>query len=256
MMLERITNGLFCLALGLGLFGVAPASAEPLDVNDPTPRWIEVRFEISPEEEPGSLDRHWSEPRRARVELGSSASVLRIEIPAVEVEAQFRSTGADTIPGSFTKFIWVLDPVTGHVLEAEVRGEVREELSLGPFRAYAQVEISVEMNTARVVGYLPNQGIFGVNTNRLCKPGIDEGQCVPVAPIRFDPTRGYVNAVGMVRAASPLAEIRAFSPLGEVEFSERPNWIPDEVVSGPSRGEALCSQMFDRSCPADLGGEL
>ena len=256
MMLERIKTGLIRIAVGLVLLGVAPVSAEPLDVNDPTPRWIEVRFEISPEEEPGSLDRHWSEPRRARVELGSSPAVLRIEIPAVEVEAQFRSTGADTIPGSFTEFIWVLDPVTGHVLAAEVRGEVREELSLGPFHAYAQVEISVEMNTARVVGYRPNQGIFGVNTNRFCKPAIDEGQCVPVAPIRFDPTRGYVNAVGMVRAASPLAEIRAFSPLGEVEFSERPNWIPDEVVSGPSRGEALCSHIFEQSCPTDLGGNL
>ena len=253
MMLKRNAIRLMCIALGL--FGGVGASAEPLDLNDPTPRWIEVRFEISPAEEPGSLDRHWSEPRRARVERGSSADVLRIEIPAVVVEAQLQSTGAITIPGSFTTFSWVLEPATGHVLEAAMRGEVREELSLGPFRTYAQVEIAIEMNTERAVGYVPGQGILGVPTNRLCRPERDEGQCVPVAPVRFDPARGYVNAVGMVRAASSMAEIRAFSPLGEVEFSERPDSIPNTVVSGPSQAEALCSHMFDRPCSANLGGE-
>lgn len=243
----------------LSVFGVFAATvgiASPLDLTDPTPRWIEVRFEVSPAEEPGSLDRQWSAPRRARIEPIPASSALRIRIPSDQVETQFRSIGSDPIKGTFSEFVWTLDPLTGHVVSARLSGEVREQLQLGPIVTAARIEISVEMTTATApIGFVESQGILGVRTNRVCRPAARAKDCVGVAPVRFDPTRGYVNAIGSVRAAHPLAQIQAFSPLGEVEFREMTPSIIESAVSGSSRTEAVCSRPGDRSCSADQGGE-
>ncbi|GEM_PF-1479092 len=232
------------------------ASAEPLDLSDARPRWIEVRFEVSPADEPGSLDRQWSAPRRARLEPLAQTGRIAIHIPATELEDQLRSTGSDPIGGSFSDFVWTLDPVTGHVRSAGFSGRVREEIRLGPFRTAANVDIQVEMNTEVGAGYVPEQGVLGIRTNRFCAPGErrrHRAPCVAVEPVRFDPASGYVNAVGHLRAAHPLAEIMAFSPLGEVEFLERPDGGTESAFSGSSHGEALCSRTVDRSCPVDGG---
>ena len=240
----------------IGIFAASATTAGPLDLSDPTPRWIEVRFEVSPAEEPGSLDRLWSAPRRARLEPVDSSPALRIRIPSDQVETQFRSIGSDPVKGTFSEFVWMLDPVTGHVLRASLSGEVRERLQIGPISTAARIAISVEMTTeTSPVGFIDSQGVLGVRTNRVCTPGALETDCVGVEPIRFDPSRGYVNAVGAVRAAHPLAQISAFSPLGEVEFREMAPSIIDSVVSGPPPLEAVCSQARDRSCATDPGGE-
>jgi len=240
----------------LGVFAATAGMAAPLDLSDPTPRWIEVRFEVSPAEEPGSLDRVWSAPRRARVEPVAASGAMRIRIPADQVETHLRSTGSDPIKGTFSEFVWMLDPVTGHVVSANLSGEVRERLQLGPIATAARIEISVEMTTeTRPIGFIESHGILGIRTNRVCHPAQHTRNCVGVEPVRFDPSRGYVNAVGSVRAAHPLAQIKAFSPLGEVEFREIGPAIVETVVSGPSLGEAVCSPLGDRSCPADQGGE-
>lgn len=250
----------------LGIFATHATMAAPLDLADPTPRWIEVRFEVSPAAEPGRLDHQWSAPRRARIEPVHGTGVLRIRIPAAQVEAQLRSTGSDPIQGTFSEFVWLIDPVTGHVLAADLSGSVRETIQFGPFTTAARVAIRVEMTTTdQAAGFVPGQGIFGIPTNPFCAPksiGDDagdvrhaEGGCVAVKPIRFDPARGYVNAVGSVRAANAFAEIRAFSPLGEVQFLEAPPSIVESAVSGSSQAEALCSLSLDRPCSADPGGE-
>lgn len=231
------------------------AIAEPLDLSDPRPRWIEVRFEISPPDEPGSLDRKWSERRLAYFEPAAGDAVVEIRIPAAEIEAQLRSAGTDAIPGSFSEFVWTLDPRTGHVLAAGMTGRVRKPIQFGPIRTSAQIEIRVEMTTEGRAGFDPDAGILGVRTNRFCSPGNSDSDCVGVAPVRFDPARGYVNAVGSLRAKSFLAEIRAFSPLGEVKFLERSAAGTESIVSGTSQAEAVCSEGFDGPCRADLGGE-
>lgn len=256
MRLDGLRVGIVWIVL-VGWFAALQAIGAPLDLGDETPRWIEVRFEISPHDEPGSLDRHWSVTRRARIEPRTAEGVLRIRIPAVEIEAQLRSTGTDTIPGSFSEFVWTLDPKTGHVVNAGLTGRVREQIRLGPFRSSAKVDIRVEMNTTRDAGFEPGHGILGVRTNRFCSPSRGQRtECVAVAPVIFDPRRGYVNAVGTIRAASNLAQLRAFSPLGEVKFSERASRGTESVVSGPMRADALCSAAFDGPCWLDLGGEL
>ena len=92
-----------------------------VDLMDAQPRWIEVRFEISPEDEPGSLDRLWSEPRRAHVAPHGDSGRVAIRIPASELEAHLRSTGTDVIRGTFSDFVWTLDPRTGVVAEDVVK---------------------------------------------------------------------------------------------------------------------------------------
>ena len=242
------------LSTAIVLAGEAPA--EPLDLSDARPRWIEVRFEISPADEPGSLDRRWSAPRLARLEPLGQAGRISIHIPATELEDQLRSTGTDPVGGSFSDFVWTLDPVTGHVQSAGFSGRVREEIRLGPFRTAVHVDIRVDMTTEAGAGYVPEQGVLGIRTNGFCTPGEHarhRAPCVAVEPVRFDPASGYVNAVGHLRAAHPLAEILTFSPLGEVEFRERLDAGTESALSGSSHGEALCSPAVDRSCSVDGG---
>lgn len=244
--------GAACL---LGALVASPGRATPLDLDDPTPRWIEVRFEVSPEDEPGSLDRRWSPPRRARLRSLPGTGLVEIRVPATEVEAQLRSTGADPVAGSFSDFVWRLEPATGHVRRAALTGRVREPIRLGPLEIAAAVAISVDMSTERPAGFAPDRGPLGLRLQRYCAPETAIRGCFGVAPVRFDPARGYVNAVGALRAAHALADVRTFSPLGEVEFRERGGETPENILSGSSGGEALCSRGAGGPCSPAHGGE-
>jgi hypothetical protein len=241
------------VALGLWLAG--QAGAAPLDLADPTPRWIEVRFEISPSSEPGAVDRQWGPYRRAWLDPVADAPAIEIRVPAEVIEAQLRSTGTDTVEGSFSPFVWRLDPDSGHVLNAGLSGQIRERIQLGPFRRTTEISIDVDMTTVTRGGYLASSGALGVETHVYCEPEGRRGRCNEVRPVPYDRERGYVNAVGFVRASAGLIELRAFSPLGEVEFREQPGSTLDSVVSGPPLPDRVCSRAHDRPCPAELGGE-
>jgi len=240
-----------------------PARAAPLDLQDPTPRRIEVRFEVSPEDEPGRLNATWSAPRAAFFEADPARSLVRIRIPTDEIEAHFLATGTDAIAGSFSDFVWTLDSRTGHVLSAQLTGRVRERISLGPIQTFTTIEIRVDMTTRNTVGFRRSQRIFGIQTNAFCVPSREPSKCVAVTPVPFDPASGYVNAVGSLVAAASIAKIRTFSPLGEARFSEPFREPPSErepdgtetVVSGTSQADAVCSDGFNGPCWADLGGE-
>lgn len=245
--------GIAWIGIVMGLAQLA--AAVPLDLADPSPRWIEVRFEVSPADQPGRLDREWSEPRRAYLAPDPAGDAIQIRIPAAVIEAHLRSTGTDAIEGSFSEFVWTLEPASGRVLGADLSGRVREEIRLGPIRSSVQIEIEVEMTTEAGAGFEPGHGIMGVPTNRFCAPEPPDDGCVGVTPVRFEPSRGYVNAVGSLRARSKIIEIRTFSPLGEVEFLELRPRATETVISGTSRSEALCSGPFSDPCRIDLGGD-
>lgn len=239
----------------LTCFVEEPALAAPLDLQDPTPRQIEVRFEVSPEDQPGRLDATWSSPRAAFFESDPAQSLVRIRIPTEEIEAHFRATGTEAISGSFSDFVWTLDSRTGHVLSAQLTGRVRERISLGPIRTFATIEIRVEMTTRDTAGFRRSKRIFGIQTNAFCLPSLEPSKCVAVTPIRFNPASGYVNAVGSLVAAAPIIRIRTFSPLGEARFSESEPDGTENVISGTSHADAVCSDRFNGPCWADLGGE-
>jgi hypothetical protein len=228
--------------------------AEPVDLADTTARWVEVRFEVSPQESPGRLDELWSATRRAYLEPDPEHTI-RIRVPAAEVEAQLRSTGMDPVAGTFSDFIWTFDALSGHVLRAELSGRVRETFGLGIFRSSGEVEIRVEMTTHAAAGFRPVHKILGQSTHPLCGDAGPEDDCTLVEPMRFDPVRGYVNAVGSLRAITPFARIRTFSPLGEAVFSEMDSNSAESVISGRSSHDAVCSGPINGSCRPDLRGE-
>lgn len=239
----------------LAFLAAAPAISSPLDLQDPTPRQIEVRFEVSPEDQPGRLNAIWSLPRTAFLESDPTRSLVRIRIPTQEIEAHFRATGTDAISGSFSDFVWTLDSRTGHVLSAHLTGRVREQISLGPIRTSATIAIQVDMTTQNIAGFRRSKKMFGIQTNTFCLPSSKPSACVPVAPIRFDPASGYVNAVGSLVAAAAIARIRTFSPLGEARFSETEPDGTENAISGTSHADAVCSEAFNGPCWSDLGGE-
>ncbi len=245
----------------LALFALAGrAGAAGIDLADPTPRWIRVRFEVSPPEAPGRLDADWSEARRAFLEPAEHADHVRIRIPAADVEAQLRSTGTDVVPGSFSEFVWTLERSTGHVVAAELTGRVRERLRLGLLSTALEVAIRVEMTTRARAGFRSARGALGIETHDYCSPDSPLDGCVFVEARQLDPARGYVNAVGRLEAATPMIEVHTFSPLGEVRFSERSADAAQEpagpaVVSSPPPSDpAVCSRELDRRCETDLGG--
>jgi len=244
--------GLGCLAW---LLWVSVGGAAPLDLSDPTPRWVEVRFEISPHDAPGRLDEVWGAARRAYLEADPAAQRVRIRIPGAELESQLRSTGTDPIRGTFSEFIWTLDAETGHVLKAELTGRVRENFRLGIFKSSTVVDIRVEMTTHSPAGYRPANLILGQMTHPFCLGAADGKDCTPVEPMPFDRGRGYVNAVGSLRAVTALARIRTFSPLGEVVFSESDSDPEESMASGRSSHDAVCSAPISGSCRPDLRGE-
>jgi len=232
------------------------ASASPLDLSDTTPRWIEVRFEVSPEDSPGRLDDVWSEARRAYIEPAGLLGHVLIRIPGTEREAQLRSTGAKPIGGSFSEFVWTLEPMTGHVLRAELSGRLREEYALGFLRSSTEVEIRVEMTTRIAAGFRPAKRIMGQRAHRFCVGSKDARDCTIVPPIRFDRARGYVNAVGSLHAWTAIAGIRTFSPLGEVIFSEVHRNLEESSVFGRSSHVEPCPASTLDTCGLQFGGNL
>jgi len=253
------------LAIGIAAMGLLGAglgaSAAPVDLGDPRPRWIQVRFEVSPANRPGSLDARWSHPRRAYLEPTAAAGEIRIRVPADEIEAHLRSTGTDVVPGSFSEFVWTLDRSSGDVLAAELEGRVRERLALGLLATSIEVDIRVHMTTREAAGFRSKRGALGIETHDFCSPSRPLAGCVLVEARQFDPARGYVNAVGRLEAATPMVAVETFSPLGEVRFSERRadgadgTEAPAVVSSPPPTDDAVCSRELGRRCDTDQGGE-
>jgi len=241
-----------------GLLAASVASAVPLDLENPTPRWIEVRFETSPADAPGRLDREWSAARPAYLEPLAEGRI-RIEVPAEILEAHLRTTGTDAVPGTFGSFVWTLDAATGHVLEASLAGRIREPVALGPMRTTVEVRIRVEMTTRSPGGFRSESSLMGKKAHVFCQSSPETAQdCTLVPPRPLNPQSGYVNAIGSLQAEAPFMRVRAFSPLGEARFSERAARAREEArhearVSGDA--DAVCFEAFGGPCRSVLGGE-
>lgn len=218
---HQIWGGLPAAALVLaGLAG-----AEPLNLSDTTPRWVEVSFERSPADRPGQRGVAWSPPVPAWLRPAERSGWVLVAIPPRVVEREVFAD-QDPVPGSFGPFVWVFDTRTGHVVAAEVEGAVHRRVDLGFVRPRLRVEISVRMGTERVAGYR-QASVLGLRHPEHCAPA-EESACTLVAPVPYDPVTGYVNAVGPVEARAKRIVTRSFSALGEARFSER---TPRELLA-------------------------
>lgn len=218
------------------------APAEPLDLRDASPRPVAVSFEISPTERPGALDAVYSEPLPAWLEPGPEAGQVRVRVPGRAMERLLALF--DPLPGSFGDYLWTFDAASGEVLSAAFQGWLRQAVACGLFQTRVETRIEVQVGTRDAVGFRAPYTRLGQTVVGACQPG-SEG-CTRVAPARFDPRTGYVNAVGTIRA-SALGGLGAvtFAPLGEAIFSElsaeqagagpRPQHLP--AVSAPAHAQ-------------------
>ncbi|MEM7409251.1 MAG: hypothetical protein AAF430_03325 [Myxococcota bacterium] len=218
-------------ALGMWL---APAGvrALPVDLEDPRPRAIEVRFENSAADAPGRLQASWGPPVKAWLSPGAEPGQVEIRISGAAMEGVLAAE--DPVPGSFGEFRWVIDVVSGEVVSALLEGILERSTGLGAWSPRVEASIEIDLATGRAAGYMPMEERWGHALYPHCDGS--EPNCTRVAPRPYDRASGYVNAVGWVRARSlGWMEFTSYCPLGEVRFDEVAD-PPPAVSSGPAPG--------------------
>jgi hypothetical protein len=199
------------------LLVAAPAGAEPMDLSDPTARWVSVRFEVSPPDHPGQIRSRFSRRFLARLEPGAHEGELRVTVAAPVVEKRL-FTGQEPSPGTFSDFVWTFDPSTGHVTSATTSGVLLREIGWGLARWKTDAVVEVAMDTYGPVGFRSSR-LMGEAYPKVCRKP-DASRCTVIYPVQYDDETGYVNAVGQVTARSAGIVVRSFSPLGEAIFGE------------------------------------
>lgn len=202
------------------------AAADPVNLDNPHPRWISMRIASAPQ------------PVLAWLEPGRLPGQVVLTVPAATVEAQL--LGAEhPVARSFSDFVWVLDATTGDVLRADLAGRVIHELTWGLGSFDAEVALNVHLDTLHAAGYTPRR-LFGRPMRAYCTAADD---CTPVTPLRYQPRSGEVRAVGSACARWKGLRTQAFSPLGEASLSEAPGLLraaapppaaPSSLAAGPA----------------------
>jgi hypothetical protein len=206
------------IALLAAAFAPLQALAEPMDLQDPEPRWVQVRFELSPPDRPGQTDSVYSPPFAAWLERGERPGEVSVTVDGRIVE-QHLLPDHEPRSGSFSDFVWIFDAETGHVRSAKVSGALHRQLRLGPASWKVTAQIRIEMNTSRDAGFKQPKDVMGQRVHRFCAAA-DSDPCTLVPARTYDPLTGYVNAVGTIGANSGPIRFESFSPLGEAIFSE------------------------------------
>jgi hypothetical protein len=205
-------------ALAAAALGASAAAAEPMNLANPEPRAVWVRFEVSPPEHPTRTDALYSPALPAQLAPGPLPGQLSVTVPGRLVERHLLADHAP-VPGSFSDFVWVFDAQSGHVRSARVSGVLVQSVRVGLGTWSVAAPIRIEMDTASPAGFEDARQLFGRSVHRFCVPNASRG-CQAVAARPYDPATGYVNALGAISADSGLVQIRSFSPLGEAVFSE------------------------------------
>jgi hypothetical protein len=198
------------IALLAAAFEPLQALAEPMDLHDLEPRWVQVRFELSPPDRPGQTDTVYSPPFAAWLEPGEQPGEVSVTVGGRIVE-QHLLPNHEPRPGSFSDFVWIFDAETGHVRSAKVSGAVRRQLRLGLASWKVTARIRIEMNTRSDAGFRQPANLLGQWVHRFCAAA-DSGPCTLVPTHTYNPSTGYVNAVGAIRANSgpiPPANVRS-----------------------------------------------
>lgn len=206
------------------LLSQAAASAEPMDLTDPQPRWVSVRFEVSPAQNPGQLDTIYSQDFPAWFAPDPMEDRVRVTVDGGIVE-QYLLAEHGPVEGSFSDYVWVFESSTGHVVSATVVGKLIKMLDWGLFTSEVEASIRIQMATRSesgalaAAGFTPPRSRLGQLLFQFCTPSDGEA-CTLVSAAPYDAASGYVNAVGPISARSAGVTTRAFSPLGEARFSE------------------------------------
>lgn len=243
-------NGPRLLVLTLVLLGLAlarPTLAKPMQLGDASPRWVVVQITTSP---PGSPERIFAPPIRARLTPGPEAGQLSVAIPARDVERVLLSDRRP-VAGTFDDFVWVFDQSSGHVVSAQMGGTVRESLQLGILRSEVPVRIEARLSTLARGGYATPRRVFGRQVVGFCADPAAPG-CTAVEPAAYDTDEGSVNAVGHVCASWTKLRTRAFTSLGRARFEELAIPTPLDAAGVPSAPASVsehdASAASERRC--------
>lgn len=196
----------------------AAHASEPMDLRNPQPRWLSVRFENSPADRPAQLATRYTAELPAWFEPEEGSGRVRVTIAGPVVEAG-RFARQRLRAGSFSDFVWIFEPSSGEVVSARLRGTLIRRLDFGVFGSDVDLPFEAEMATRAAVGFEPVRHTLGQLVFPFCERTGD--RCTLVAPVRYDSRTGYVNAVGSILARAMGSAARTFSPLGEAIFSER-----------------------------------
>jgi hypothetical protein len=202
------------MLLGLPRIGLA----EPVDFLDPTPRWVEVAFEVSPRDKPMQTDTIYTPKIRAWLEAADRPGWTKVTVDRGDVERMLFADD-DPVAGSFTDFVWVFDTVTGQVISASLSGTLNKEVDWGLFRSKVRTQISADMATNRVGGVKKPRHWLGQQLFGYCSD-VDGERCTVVDARGYDAASGYVNAVGDMSVRFGEVTLHTYSPLGEAVFSE------------------------------------
>jgi hypothetical protein len=210
---------------------LAPAAlADPMRLADPRPRWVGVRFEISPSDRPSQLDAIYTEVLRGWLEPAELPGHVRVSVGGDAIE-RFVLAAEQPVPGSFDDFVWIFEARSGAVVSARLSGRLVKTLDWGLFRSRVEAPIHAAMDTLAHAGFEPPRLLFGQRLFGYCQADAAVG-CTPVPAVHYDTARGYVNAVGPLSVEFRGVVLRSFSPLGEAIFSELPG-EPGGASDGP-----------------------
>ncbi len=216
-------------------------SAEPMRLDDATPRWVVVQFEDSPSSHPERLDQVYTKPFAAWLEPDARGRLV-VRVPADTLEQNFFPNDVP-VPGSFSDYVWVFDPATRDV-SASFSGVFAHTIGLGIASTTVEARVRADMATDREGGFEPPQPMWGRRLRGWCEKPAPETGCRPVASVRYDARRGYVNATGFLAIDSALVQFMTFSALGEARFSEVPTGVAvtPPVAAGPAADPARVSR--------------
>jgi len=225
------------LLIGLLLLLPRVGLAEPVDFLDPTPRWVEVAFEVSPRDKPMQTDTIYTPKIRAWLEPGERPGWRKVTIDRHDVERVLLADD-DPVPGSFTDFVWVFDSLTGEVISAALSGSLTKEVDWGLFRSTVVTQIEADMATNRVGGVKKPRRWLGQQVFGYCSDA-DGERCTVINARGYDAASGYVNAVGDLSVRFGELTLHTYSPLGEAVFSEADlqNVTASAQADPPANGE-------------------
>jgi len=220
------------------------AAAEPVDLLDATPRWVDVAFEVSPRDRPAQTDTIYTSKIPARFEASVKPGQVVVTIDRSHVE-DILFGEADPVSGSFSDYVWVFDSASGEVVSASLAGTLTGELDWGFFRTRTRTHITSQLVTHRIGGVKRPRRWLGQELFEYCEDRADD-RCKLVAGRRYDTGTGYVYAVGPLEVGFAEVRLRTFSPLGEAIFSERE----------PMAAMIARSDASDDTLPATAAGSL
>jgi hypothetical protein len=207
------------------MFAALGVCAEPMRIDDPTPRRVVVEFEVSSSDHPDHLDGSYSPPHPAWLERDEHGNpVVRIGAEVLE-KTVFRARRP--LPGSFSDWLWVFDERTGDVLSASFTGTFQHRLSFGLAATEIEAHVRAQMTTTESGGFTAPVLHWGRRLRRFCDAS-EGGGCTIMKPTRYDAARGYVNAVGSLEIESSFTRFETYSALGEARFSEVEGYAPLE----------------------------